>query len=167
MSRDLSSWNPFVSLQITVPGFKTLLHPTSTPSANIAPTFFMPVSISSSPFFITTKVLSDFTFEVIDPAPIWEALLQAKRERKDICAAALGFHYAVVSMVTDMAERMKVKQVVLAGGCFANRILLETCTKELQERDFQVYYNEAVSCGDGGISLGQAYYGLLRSSLCV
>ena len=43
---------------------------------------------------------------------------------------------------------MGVKQVVLAGGCFANRILLETCTKELQERDFQVYYNEAVSCGN-------------------
>ena len=102
-----------------------------------------------------------------DPAPIWEALLQAKRERKDICAAALGFHYAVVNMVTDMAERMNVKQVALAGGCFANRILLETCTKELQERGFRVYYNEAVSPGDGGISLGQAYYGLLRSSLCV
>ena len=89
------------------------------------------------------------------------------RERKDICAAALGFHYAVVNMVADMAERMGVKQVALAGGCFANRILLETCTKELQERGFRVYYNEAVSPGDGGISLGQAYYGLLRSSLCV
>ena len=98
-----------------------------------------------------------------NPGPIWEALLQVKREHKDICAAALGFHFAVVNMVTDMAERMGVKQVVLAGGCFANRILLETCTKELQERDFQVYYNEAVSCGDGGISLGQAYYGLLQS----
>jgi hydrogenase maturation protein HypF len=96
-----------------------------------------------------------------DPAPIWEALLQAKRERKDICAAALGFHYAVVNMVIGMAERMGVKQVVLAGGCFANRILLETCTKELQERGFRVYYNEAVSPGDGGISLGQAYYGYI------
>ena len=84
-----------------------------------------------------------------------------------MCAAALGFHYAVVNMVTDMAERMGVKQIALAGGCFANRILLETCTKELQERGFLVYHNEAVSCGDGGISLGQAYYGLLRSSLCV
>ena len=96
-----------------------------------------------------------------NPGPIWEALLQVKRERKDICAAALGFHYAVVKMVIDMAERMGVKQVALAGGCFANRILLETCTKELQERDFQVYYNEDVSCGDGGISLGQAYYGYI------
>ena len=100
---------------------------------------------------------------IYNPAPVWEALLQVKREHKDICAAALGFHFAVVNMVTDMAERMGVKQVVLTGGCFANRILLETCTKELQERDFQVYYNEDVSCGDGGISLGQAYYGLLQS----
>ena len=98
-----------------------------------------------------------------DPAPIWEALLQVKRERKDVCAAALGFHYAVVNMVIGMAESMGVKQVILAGGCFANRILLESCTKELQKKDFQVYYNEAVSCGDGGISLGQAYYGLLQS----
>ena len=107
----------------------------------------------------------NYNFEKVlyDPAPIWEALLQVKRERKDICAAALGFHYAVVNMVIGMAERMGVKQVILAGGCFANRILTESCTKELQKKDFQVYYNEAVSCGDGGISLGQAYYGLLQS----
>ena len=104
---------------------------------------------------------------VYDPAPLWKALLQIKREHQEICAAALGFHYAVVNMVTDMAERMGVKQVALAGGCFVNRILLERCTRELQKKGFQVFYNEAVSPGDGGISLGQAYYGLLRSSVCV
>lgn len=114
---------------------------------------------------INADVKDNYNLEKVlyNPGPIWEALLQVKRERKDICAAALGFHFAVVNMVTDMAERMGVKQVVLTGGCFANRILLETCTKELQERDFRVYYNEAVSCGDGCISLGQAYYGLLQS----
>ncbi len=104
---------------------------------------------------------------VYNPAPLWNPLCKARGNEAAVRAAALGFHYAVVNMVADMAERMGVKQVALAGGCFANRILLETCTKELQERGFQVYYNEAVSCGDGGISLGQAYYGLLRSSLCV
>ena len=98
---------------------------------------------------------------VYNPAPLWNPLCKARGNEASVRAAALGFHYAVVSMVTDMAERMGVKQVVLAGGCFANRILLETCTKELQERGFLVYYNEAVSPGDGGISLGQAYYGYL------
>ena len=99
---------------------------------------------------------------VYNPAPLWEALLKVKKESQEIYVAALGFQYAVVNMVIDTAQRMNVKQVVLAVGCFANRILLETCTKELQERGFQVYYNEAVSSGDGGISLGQAYYGVLQ-----
>ena len=104
---------------------------------------------------------------IYDPAPLLKALLQVKRERQDISAAALGFHYAVVNMVTDMAEHMGIEQVALTGGCFANRILLETCTRELQKKGFRVYYNEKVSPGDGGISMGQAYYGLLRSSVCV
>ena len=116
---------------------------------------------------ISGNTKSNLKKVVYNPAPVWKALLQVKKESQEIFAAALGFHYAVVNMVIDIAERVGVKQVALAGGCFANRILLETCTKELQERGFQVYYNEAVSCGDGGISLGQAYYGLLRSSLCV
>ncbi|MBR4907580.1 MAG: carbamoyltransferase HypF [Acidaminococcaceae bacterium] len=104
---------------------------------------------------------------VYNPAPLWKALLQAQKEQKSIYAVALGFHYAVVSMVIDMAESSGVRQIALCGGCFANRILLENCVDELQKRGFAVYYNQKVSCGDGGISLGQAYYGLLRSSLCV
>ena len=34
--------------------------------------FFSPVSICSAPFLTTTSVLSDFTLDVIDPAPMWE-----------------------------------------------------------------------------------------------
>ena len=48
---------------------------------------------------------------IYDPTPLWKVLLQIKRERKSICAAALGFHYAVVDMVTDMAEHIAVNQV--------------------------------------------------------
>ena len=51
---------------ITLPGFKTLPHPTSTLSPIIAPNFFKPVSIASSLFFTITSFLSDFTFEVIE-----------------------------------------------------------------------------------------------------
>ena len=112
-------------------------------------------------FFRSIVFFDNFEKVLYNPAPLWNPLCKARGNEASVRAAALGFHYAVVSMVTDMAERMGVKQVVLAGGCFANRILLETCTKELQERGFLVYYNEAVSPGDGGISLGQAYYGYL------
>ena len=62
----------FVFFPITVPGFNTLPQPTSTLSPSIAPIFFIPVSIFSVPFFITINFLSDFTFDVIEPAPIWD-----------------------------------------------------------------------------------------------
>ena len=101
-----------------------------------------------------------------NPAPIWKRICDLQTEN-DISAAALGFHYAVTNMVIDMAESSGARQIALCGGCFANRILLESCESELQKWGFAVYYNQKVSCGDGGISLGQAYYGLLRSSLCV
>ena len=66
-------------------------------------------------------------------------------------------------MAIQKVETEEAKEwIALCGGCFANRILLESCVDELQKRGFAVYYNQKVSCGDGGISLGQAYYGLLK-----
>ena len=56
---------------ITVPGFSTLLQPTSTWSPRMAPNFFRPVSRTVLPSFTVTSVLSDFTLEVMDPAPMW------------------------------------------------------------------------------------------------
>ena len=55
---------------MTVPGFKMLPHPTSTKLPRMAPTFLRPVGIFLSPTRIYTNVLSDFTLEVIEPAPI-------------------------------------------------------------------------------------------------
>ena len=52
-----------------VPGFKTELQPTSTLSPIIAPTFFKLVSSFSSKYLIITNFLSDFTLEIIEPAP--------------------------------------------------------------------------------------------------
>ncbi|MBQ9635569.1 MAG: hypothetical protein IJV12_05060, partial [Acidaminococcaceae bacterium] len=113
---------------------------------------------------INNSTKNNWKKAVYNPAPLWEALLQVPKEKNQIGAAALGFHYAICSMVVDMAETAGIRQIVLAGGCFANRILLETCTNELRKRGFLVYYNEKVSPGDGGITLGQAYYGLLKSN---
>ena len=40
--------------------------------ASMAPNFFRPVSIFSSPSFTITSFLSDFTLEQMEPAPIWD-----------------------------------------------------------------------------------------------
>ena len=81
--------------------------------------------------------------------------------------AALGFHLAVVEMITATVRKISaqhaVQDIALCGGCFANRILLEQSLAQLTELGFKVHFNQQVPPGDGGIALGQAYYGLLQN----
>lgn len=104
-----------------------------------------------------------------DPAPLIRDLAaltasgSKEAENRLRATAALGFHQTVIAMVLGQAQRSKCHQVALTGGCFANRILLSGCVEALRTAGFAVYFNEQVPPGDGGIVLGQAYYGLLSS----
>ena len=72
-------------------------------------------------------------------------------------ALARGFIHAVADWIIDICETQPVKQVVLSGGTFQNRILLERTITGLTGRGYQVYINEKIPSGDGGICVGQAY----------
>lgn len=96
-----------------------------------------------------------------DPKPLWEGLLES---HDTIEEKALGFHEAIVSMMEQSARHVGISQILLSGGCFLNGILLEQATAALEAHHFKVYTNEKVPCGDGGIALGQAYYGVLHNA---
>lgn len=51
----------------------------------------------------------------------------------------------------------RIKQVILTGGTFQNKILMEKTLELLRGDGFKVYYNVSVSPNDGGIALGQTY----------
>lgn len=93
-----------------------------------------------------------------DPIPLIESLLES---HDTIEEKALGFHNALVDMIKESALHFGIPQVILSGGCFANGILMEKARAVLEKDHFQVYTNEKVPCGDGGIALGQAYYGCI------
>lgn len=46
--------------------------------------------------------------------------------------------------------------VVLSGGSFQNRYLMERLPQRLREEGFAVYYHQKTACNDEGLSLGQA-----------
>ena len=77
---------------------------------------------------------------------------------------AYFFHHAVARAIIEMASHIckenKVSQIALSGGTFINRILLKEVCTGLQEMQLEVYINEKVPCGDGGIALGQIYLNL-------
>lgn len=74
---------------------------------------------------------------------------------------ALAFHEAIAEMIISSAEHFGLPRILLSGGCFSNQLLLTHAREALQKRGFSVYTNEKVPPGDGGIALGQAWYGLL------
>ena len=47
--------------------------------------------------------------------------------------------------------------VVLNGGCLANRLLDDALTQHLHDAGLQVWRASHYPCGDGGLSLGQAW----------
>jgi len=74
---------------------------------------------------------------------------------------AARFHETVAGALASGARRaakqMGVRKVALSGGCFANRRLLARLVEMLEADSFTVLYQRQVPCGDGGLSLGQAW----------
>ena len=81
------------------------------------------------------------------------------------------FHNTLARAILDVAEKMSletsVKKVVLSGGCFQNKYLLEKACNLLREKSFIVYTNNKVPPNDGGISLGQVVIASKRFKKCV
>lgn len=97
---------------------------------------------------------------LIDPAPLVKELVISIRNGDEKSAIAAAFHRAVVSALVDSSILLRNKtglnRVVLGGGCFQNRLLLEGCLSSLESAGFQVFSNCTLPCNDGSISLGQA-----------
>ncbi|MBF2014892.1 MAG: carbamoyltransferase HypF [Rivularia sp. T60_A2020_040] len=96
----------------------------------------------------------------IDPYPMWKTLLQDLQQQTSakIIAAKfhLGFAIAIVETVNTLRKQHSINHVVLTGGVFQNRILLEQVTNRLKTSGISVLTHSLVPCNDGGLSLGQA-----------
>jgi hydrogenase maturation protein HypF len=104
---------------------------------------------------------------VIDFAPCFRELQARISQGDDAKLLALRFHRTICHMIADVCailrNRYGVGDVALSGGVFQNRILLEETMPLLESSGFTVYTNSQVPAGDGGLSLGQAYIGLMKN----
>ena len=78
----------------------------------------------------------------------------------ELAIASARFHNALAAATAEAAaaaaERTGTPIVVLSGGVFQNRLLLERTTTLLRDRGLRVLVPEALPPNDGGISYGQA-----------
>jgi hydrogenase maturation protein HypF len=77
------------------------------------------------------------------------------------------FHNTMTEMIINAAHHAGEKRVVLTGGCFQNKTLLERTIHRLREEGFQPYWHRAIPPNDGGIALGQIMGALKEQRECV
>ncbi|MEL0081415.1 MAG: carbamoyltransferase HypF [Gammaproteobacteria bacterium] len=67
------------------------------------------------------------------------------------------FHATLVAMVITVVEAQQPETVALCGGCFQNKLLVESCFDTLVDRGYRVIFAQQLPPGDGGLALGQAW----------
>jgi hydrogenase maturation protein HypF len=107
---------------------------------------------------------------VIDPRETIQAVSADLEGGVAIGAVASRFHAAVsvatVEALSRAASAQESELVVLSGGVFANRRLLETVMAGLHALGLRAIAPEQLPVGDGGISYGQAAVAARRMAAC-
>ncbi len=104
-----------------------------------------------------------YPFRILDQVrPLcfdWEETIRAIMADIDrsvpVGLIAAKFHNTLAKVVIGMAERVGEKIVILTGGCFQNRYLLERTVIRLREAGFAPYWHRRIPSNDGGIAAGQ------------
>lgn len=105
----------------------------------------------------------------VDWAPMLRALLQDLWSHGSLASIAATFHHTLVAIIVHVAQATGLERVMLSGGCFQNRTLIERAVRQLQAAGFVPFWPCQVPCNDGGLAFGQvvaAWRTLQEKPLC-
>lgn len=111
------------------------------------------------------EALYDSSLDVCYEFSVSGEVISLKSVLKSILAqsspsvAATGFINGIAALIAKIAKKHE-KSVVLGGGCFANKALLERTITLLKAQNTPYYLPKNLPAGDESIALGQLYYAL-------
>ena len=107
--------------------------------------------------------------QVLDPAPLLEAMLNDLRSGITMPVIASRFHNTMADLMLRICHHIHnesdINEVALSGGVWQNMTLLKKTVTKLMEDGFIVYLHHQVPANDGGISLGQVAVALHKLNL--
>ncbi len=68
------------------------------------------------------------------------------------------FHNALIEIIFRVAEHFDEKNILLSGGCFQNKFLLDGVIEQAKVKKVNVCWHHDIPTNDGGISAGQIMY---------
>jgi hydrogenase maturation protein HypF len=113
-------------------------------------------------FVIQEDVHETYPFRITDDSPFivdWKPMmLQILIDlQKDLSPGYISarFHNTLIEVILAIAQKAGEPKVLLTGGCFQNRYLVERSVQRLSETGFRPYWHQRIPPNDGGIALGQ------------
>ena len=97
---------------------------------------------------------------VISFWPMIKGIVSDLRYKKSLSLISRKFHNTLAEAIKETSVILRKKtglnDVVLSGGVFQNRVLLQEALGRLEDAEFSVYTHSKTSCADRSLSLGQA-----------
>jgi hydrogenase maturation protein HypF len=113
-------------------------------------------------FAIQPDIDETYSFEItddlpsiIDWAPMIAEILIDLQNGEASGRISAKFHNTLTEIILAIARRVGEPRILLTGGCFQNRYLVERTVRQLLAAGFQPYWHQRVPPNDGGIALGQ------------
>lgn len=101
---------------------------------------------------------------VLDTKSLVQSVIEQLEYGESVAKISANFHRTLIYYIGQMAKRCceerHISHIVLCGGVFQNRILLEGVIQELGE--YKVHVPTQSPMNDGGIALGQLWLGSYR-----
>lgn len=98
---------------------------------------------------------------VLDTISLVRSVIEQLKDGESVAKISANFHRTLIYYIGQMGKRCceerHISHIVLCGGVFQNRILLEGVMQELQE--YTVHVPTQSPMNDGGIALGQLWLG--------
>ena len=102
---------------------------------------------------------------VLDTMSLVRSVIEQLEYGESVAKISANFHRTLIYYIGQMAKRCceerHISHIVLCGGVFQNRILLEGVMQELQE--YKVHVPTQSPMNDGAIALGQLWLGSHRN----
>ncbi|MDO9105061.1 MAG: carbamoyltransferase HypF [Methylovulum sp.] len=100
---------------------------------------------------------------------LWLAVLDDLKHGVDKARIAARIHHSLVAATVGLLNQFSCQtgadRIVLSGGVFQNRLLLEAVTRQLQQRGKTVLSPQRYPMNDGGLALGQAVVAAARQAV--
>jgi hydrogenase maturation protein HypF len=92
---------------------------------------------------------------VVDWAAAIDGVLCDRRAGLPARAISAKFHNTLVEAMVAVARQVGEPKVLLTGGCFQNRYLVERAVQQLRAAGFTPYWHQRIPPNDGGVAVGQ------------